>query len=132
MVREIRSEFPSDPLAIELKRWYLDSSRQETGTEVHAEGFVLGDAFLVLRGSQALVQEAEGFSRPRDKPYRDLRAHLVEAGHLAQDGEVYLFLRDYVFSSPSAATTVILARAASGNQEWRDRQGVRLVDSLEA
>ena len=127
MVREIRSEFPSDPLAIELRRWYLDSSRQSTRTRVHAEGFVLGDAFLVLRGSEALVEEADGFRRDREGPYRDLRDQLVSDGHLVRDGDVYVFLRDYVFSSPSAAATVILARAASGPQEWEDHNRVKLA-----
>jgi len=131
MVREIRSAFPDDPLMVELPRWFLASSRQSSGTEVRAEGFVLGDAFLVLRGSQALIEEADGFAREQDKPYRDLRDRLVRDGHLVQRGDVYVFERDYVFSSPSAATTVILARAASGNQEWRDQRGVRLVDSLD-
>ena len=131
MAREICSESLGDPLATELRRWYLKARRQGTGTEVHAEGFALGDGFLVLRGSQAFVQEASGFSRPRDKLYRDLRARLVEAGHLVRDGEVYRFARDYAFVSSSAAATVILARAASGPEEWRDRRGVKLADSLD-
>ena len=129
MAREARSESRGDPLAVEFHRWYLNAGRQGTRTKVHAEGFVLSDGFLVLRGSQAFVQEASGFSRPQDKIYRDLRARLVEAGHLVQDGEVYRFTRDYAFISPSAAATVILARAASGPEEWRDRRGAKMAVS---
>ena len=129
----IRSQFPSDrdPLADELPRWFLNSSRRSTGTLVHAEGFPLDRAFLVLRGSQALVEEADGFARDQDKPYRDLRDRLVSEGHLVRDGNVYVFIRDYLFNSPSAAMTVILARAASGNQEWRDQHGVKLAGLLD-
>ena len=129
MARETGSESPGDPLAAELRRWYLNARRQGTRTKVHAEGFALGDGFLVLRGSQAFAQEASGFSRPQDKIYRDLRARLVEAGHLERDGEVYRFTRDCAFASPSAAATVILARAASGPEEWRDRRGVKMAAS---
>lgn len=82
MARETGSESPGDPLAAEFRRWYLNARRRGTVTKVHAEGFALGDGFLVLRGSQAFVQEASGFSRPQDKLYRDLRARLVEAGCL--------------------------------------------------
>ena len=133
MPSPIRSEFPTDrgPLADELTRWFLNSSRRSTGALVHAEGFLLDDAFLVLRGSQALVEEADGFARKEDKPYRDLRDRLVSERHLVRDGDVYVFIRDYLFNSPSAATTVILARAASGPEEWRDQRGVKLADSLE-
>jgi uncharacterized protein DUF4357 len=52
-----------------------------------------------------------------------LRQELVGNGVMVADGAGYRFSQDYVFSSPSAAATVILGRSANGRTEWKDAQG---------
>ena len=128
MPSPIRSEFPEGLRYVGLTRLTLDSSRQGTGTRVHAEGFDLGDVFLVLTGSQALIEEAPALVEERDAWIRELREALIEDGVLEQEGEVYVFQRDCAFSAPARATSAILARSASGHQEWEDESGIKLRD----
>jgi hypothetical protein len=42
---------------------------------------------------------------------------------LAQQGAHYVFTQDYVFSSPSAASDMVLGRSSNGRVEWKDAQG---------
>ena len=120
---------PSGELGYPLERLEIVSARQGTDVSVTAVGFYLEPEFLVLSGSQALVQAAPAFDRPEDRGARELRNSLIEDGTLLRSGEGrYVFLRDYVFHSPSLAASVILARAASGPEEWRNESGVKLVD----
>ena len=128
MPSPIRSEFPAGLRYAELTRLTLDSSRQETGTRVRADGFDLGDVFIVLAGSQALIEEAPALAEERDAWIRELRVALIDDGVLVQRGDVYVFQRDCAFSAPARATSAILARSASGHQEWEDEGGTKLKD----
>ena len=119
----------SGELGYLLQRLEIGSMRQGTDVLVTAAGFHLDPEFLVLSGSQAFVEPAPAFDRPEDRGARELREALVEDGTLVQFGAArYVFQRDYVFHSPSLAASVILARAASGPEEWRDESGTKLVD----
>ncbi|WP_339661723.1 DUF4357 domain-containing protein [uncultured Polaribacter sp.] len=42
---------------------------------------------------------------------------------------VYVFQQDYVCNSPSGAAAVVLARAANGWTEWKDKEG-NTLDAL--
>lgn len=119
---------PSGELGYPLERLALRSMRQGTDVIVTAEGFYLDPEFLVLSGSQAFVEPAPAFERPEDRGARDLREALVADGTLVQHGPFYVFQRHYVFHSPSLAASVILARAASGPEEWRAQNWTKLVD----
>lgn len=119
---------PSGELGYPLERLYLSSGRQGTVVVVNAEGFHLNPEFLVLSGSQAFVEAAPAFERPEDRGARELREALVADGTLVQHGPIYVFQQDYVFHSPSLAASVILARAASGPEEWRALDWIKLVD----
>ena len=119
---------PSGELGYPLVRFQISSARQGTDVVVNAAGFYLEPEFLVLSGSQAFVEPAPAFERPEDRGARELREALIADGTLVQIDSVYLFLRDYLFHSPSLAASVILARAASGPEEWRDGYGTKLVD----
>ena len=119
---------PSGELGYPLELLEIVSVRQGTGVGVSARGFYLEPEFLVLSGSQALVDPAPAFSRPEDRGARDLREALVADGTLVQRGPIYVFRRHYVFHSPSLAASVILARAASGPEEWRVEDRTKLAD----
>ena len=129
MTREIQADALSGSLATEMTRWILDAER-ERGTWVRAQGFLVGDAFLVLRESGAFVDEESGVGPGLGSAERDLRTQLVSSGRLARDGNTYVFLRDCLFSSPAAAASAILGRSADGRREWRDPRGGRLADAL--
>ena len=121
---------PSGELGYPLVRLRITSTRQGTDISVRAVGFHLEPEFLVLRDSEAFVEEAPAFERPEDRGARDLRESLIEDGTLVlrDSPNLYVFQRDYVFHSASLAASVILARAASGPEEWRDASGTKLVD----
>jgi hypothetical protein len=46
-----------------------------------------------------------------------------------QSGEVYVFTEDYLFTSPSAAASQVMARNANGWIEWKDSAG-KTLDEL--
>ena len=119
---------PSGELGYPLERLVLGSMRQGTDVIAEAAGFYLDPEFLVLRGSTAFVETAPAFGRPEDQGARELRDSLIADGVLVQHGPRYVFQSDYVFHSPSLAASVILARAASGPEEWRDSKWTKLVD----
>jgi Domain of unknown function (DUF4357) len=92
---------------------------------VRATASELDDGFVVLAGStarrdsNARRDSKEGFP----KGYWAFRDQLVRDGKLVEgpeDGH-YHFAANVVFPSPSAAAAVVLARNASGPQEWKLR-----------
>lgn len=75
-----------------------------------------GHAFKVLAGSMAR-QAWIG----RESGYQQLRADLVAAGKIkaSSDGPWMVFADDVDFSSPSAASAVVLGRPDNGRTSWR-------------
>lgn len=83
--------------------------------DIRALGQEVDGEFVVLAGSTARA-EWEG----ADDGYRRLFYELVGQGVLAPtpDGKRRAFLRDYAFSSPSAAAAVVSGRSANGRVQW--------------
>jgi hypothetical protein len=83
------------------------SARAQEGTE----------GFVVLAGSTARRGGSETFPAG----YRALRDKLLANGQLAENSssELYRFVTDVVFSSSSAAASIIAARSAGGPLEWK-------------
>jgi 5-methylcytosine-specific restriction endonuclease McrBC GTP-binding regulatory subunit McrB len=86
------------------------------GIEARAE--LRGDAFVVLAGSGARLETVPSFA-VHMKGYATLRQKLLDSGQLVLDGEHLLFVADTVFSKPSAAASVIMARGANGHTDWK-------------
>ena len=82
---------------------------------VKAQGQEMPNGFLVKAGSLAVIEDTPAIP----ERVRNLRQYLVKEGVLAPDGDAYLFKQDYLFSSWSAAASVILARSASGPFNWK-------------
>ena len=61
----------------------------------------------------------------------ELRQELAGNGVFVPEGSGFRFAQDFVFSSPSAAATVVLGRSANGRIEWKDAQG-RTLKELQA
>ena len=75
-----------------------------------------GSEFIVRAGSQAKLEwtgAAHG--------YQSLRTTLLQEGALvmAEDGSHLKFAKDVAFSSPSAASAIVLARPDNGRTSWR-------------
>ncbi len=96
---------------------------------VKATGRPSENGFLVVKGSEAVLQE-----RPSVKKYPYpliLRSQLCSAGVLNTEKNKLVFAKDYEFSSPSAAASVIHGGHANGLQAWKDAKGVSLKEREE-
>lgn len=81
----------------------------------------VGDDFVILAGSQAVLNE-----KPSGQPFTKTRRKLIENGVLIQEGNHYVFQKDYIFSSPSGAGNVVCGGAINGWIHWKDSNGISL------
>ncbi len=96
------------------------------GKDADAQGELTDDGFVVLKGSAChatLTKSAEGTW------VQNVRDKLINSGILKEEGGVYVFQDDYVFSSASTAAVCVLARNANGWTEWKDKNG-KTLDEL--
>ncbi len=59
------------------------------------------------------------------KPQRD---KLIASGVMEECNGEYIFIQDFLFSSPSTAGTFVLGLSANGRVGWKDGQGQTLID----
>lgn len=87
-------------------------------------GELVEDGFVVFEGSRARLEvspsAAHSVSPQREK--------LLAAGVIEERDGVYVFVQDFLFSSPSTAAAVVLGRSANGWTEWKDESGLTLSD----
>lgn len=95
------------------------------GRDIHAEGDLIDDGFVIFKGSEAKVQTV-----PSCHYYLvTLRKKLLENQILIEMNGRFIFQQDYVFNSPSTAGGVILGRATNGWTKWRNKEG-KTLDEL--
>jgi hypothetical protein len=94
---------------------------------IEARGIYAAEGFIVRAGSQAVKDEAKSCPVSASK----LRKALREKGVLKDAGDYYLFSQDYTFSSPSAASDVLLGYSSNGRTEWKDAKGRTLKEIQE-
>lgn len=75
--------------------------------------------FIVSAGSQCNKKLSKSISQGWVK----LRQKLLESGALIDKGEFFEFAEDTVFSSASAASSLVLGRQSAGPVEWIDAGG---------
>ena len=87
-----------------------------------AKGYESADGFVVLKGSQAVIETV-----PSIHQYMlTLRKALVAKEILSEKDGLFILTQDYRFDSPSTAAGVMLGRTANGRIEWKDEQGKTL------
>jgi hypothetical protein len=89
------------------------------GPDADAEGELVEDGFVVRKGSKArldIVASATEIVTAK-------RQQLIEGGVLKQEKKQLIFTEDYLFSSPSAGSTVVLGRSSNGWLDWKDKDG---------
>ena len=94
--------------------------------KVKATGRPTENGFLVLKGSEAVLEE-----RPSVKKYpypSTVRSQLLSEGTLTKETDRLVFAKDYEFSSPSAAPSVIHGGHANGLVTWKNEKGVSLKE----
>lgn len=92
------------------------------GKEAYAEGQYTEDGLVVFAGSKCNLKE----TKTAGSWVIGMRKNLINASILIQDGNIYKFTTDHIFSSPSAAAATVLARRANGWREWKYVNGMTL------
>jgi len=91
-----------------------------------ATGYEIEDGFVVCKGSQAVVEEAESL-RTRFKNVMRIRKSLIEQGILARSREkdILVFTKDHTLDSANIAANVVLGYSGDLGR-WKDKDGVSL------
>ena len=98
--------------------FYCDSTNG-----ANAKGFISAGGFTVVHGSK-ISEHVTGSLLTYGKCYYDLRNKLIADGIIADN----TFVKDYEFSAPSAASTVVLGRKSNGTTDWKTDEKVKLKD----
>ena len=87
-----------------------------------ARGVSVADGFTVLQGSQVASNVTPSFSAP----LRRIRDLLLETGVIDEEHQ---FTRDYLFSSPSTAASIVRGASTNGRTAWKNSQGQTLAQA---
>lgn len=101
---------------------YLKASKE--GREANARGQRTTEGFVVFKGSSFSSSSKLSFSPSFVNKRNQLKEHEV----LTENNGIYSFTKDYIFSSPSTASTFILGRSSNGLIEWKNQSGVSLKE----
>lgn len=90
-----------------------------------AFGRMTNDGFVVYRGSTATTNISNAVIDRNQKIIEKLLANY----YLEKRGDsLYIFIKDYVFNSPSAASDIILGNSTSGWKKWKTKEDKKLEE----
>jgi hypothetical protein len=95
------------------------------GKGITATGRDTAQGFVVESGSYASKDHTPSLKK-HFPSVCDLREQLIKNGVLLDEKNSLRFAQDYIFSSPSMASSVVLGRASNGRTEWKDSIGKTL------
>ena len=99
--------------------FYIKAARGADG-----QGEPTSDGFVVFKGSKAAGSTVPSMTQN----FLTLRQNLINQGVLIEKGEYLEFQDDYIFSSPSTASSIVLGRNSNGLTEWKLKDGKTLKD----
>ena len=106
----------SDPIKNESK-YYIKRKNVEAAMIVKPEGYI------VLKKSMACREKTASLGS-----YSEQRERLIKEQILILKDDHYEFAQDAIFSSPSAASSIVLGTSTSGPEEWKNEKGKKLKD----
>ncbi|MHC1702445.1 MAG: GIY-YIG nuclease family protein [Tenuifilaceae bacterium] len=89
-----------------------------------AQGEPTSEGFVVMKGSKAAGITVTSMTQN----LLNLRQRLINEGVLRLIGDVYDFPEDYIFSSPSTASSIVLGRNSNGLTDWKLNDGRTLKE----
>ena len=99
------------------------------GPAAIAKAIYTSEGIIVKKGSLTRIKLAN--SVPSDDSMRRKQYQLITDGVLvAKNDESFEFSQDYVFSSPSMAAALVLARGANGWTEWKRESDGKTLDDV--
>lgn len=95
-------------------KFYIKAARGANGT-----GVIVPDGFAVLKGSKIAYTTTNSFGKSLTKH----RQNLIDKKIIDDN---FVLTRDWVFSSPSLAASIVMGRQANGLTEWKTEKSVIL------
>lgn len=92
--------------------------------EYRAFGTYTEEGFIVNKGSQANANDTDKLSQK----FKQFRKELIQKGVLENKDGTLVFSQDYLFTSPSYASSMILGYSTNGRVLWHNRSGKTLKD----
>jgi len=115
-----------EPLAAPIEKqkdvYFIKGARGANGKAV-----ITNEGVVVIEGSEVATSTVPSMPPAFVKQ----RQKLIDQGVLQKKKGKLVFSRDYLFSSPSTAATVIMGRNANGRIELKDKKGKTLKDKEE-
>ena len=99
--------------------FYIKAAR---GAE--AQGEPSSEGFVVFKGSKAAGSTVPSMT----SNFINIRQSLIDQSVIVQNGDIFEFPDDYIFSSPSTAAAIVLGRNANGLTEWKLKSGKTLKE----
>lgn len=86
------------------------------GKGAEATGRLTNEGFVVYEGSTGTINISKAVLERNQRVLNKLlENHYIEK----KDNSLFLFIKDYIFKSPSAASDIILGNSTSGWKKWR-------------
>lgn len=95
------------------------------GKEALATGRMTNEGFVVYKDSTATTSISSAVIERNQRVIEKLISHNYIT---KQNDSLYVFTKDYVFNSPSAASDIILGNSTSGWKKWKSENGVTLEE----
>ncbi|MCO6481659.1 MAG: GIY-YIG nuclease family protein [Flavobacteriales bacterium] len=111
------------------KREFKPKQKQETffikaARGADGQGEPTSDGFVVFKNSKAAGSTVPSMTQN----FLTLRQNLINQNVLVDRGEYLEFQDDYIFTSPSTASSILLGRNSNGLTEWKLKDGKTLKD----
>ncbi|PIP68802.1 methionine sulfoxide reductase [Candidatus Nomurabacteria bacterium CG22_combo_CG10-13_8_21_14_all_32_8] len=95
------------------------------GKEALATGRMTNEGFVVYKDSTATTSISSAVIERNQRVIEKLISHNYIT---KQNDSSYIFMKDYVFNSPSAASDIILGNSTSGWKKWKSENGETLEE----
>ncbi len=92
----------------EAEYFYIKAARG-----ANAKGLIVSDEFAVMKGSIIASSTVPSMS----ESLKNRRNSLIKKGIINENFE---FTKDYIFTSPSLAASIVMGRSANGLTEWKN------------
>jgi hypothetical protein len=93
-----------------------------------AKGIYTAEGFVVLKGSKARKEPVDSLAS--NASYMKSRAVLLQSQKLTDSGVAFEFVEDVLFTSPSAASGMVMGRPSNGWVDWITAEG-KTLDAVE-
>lgn len=98
------------------------------GSTADAEGEYTDEGFVVFQGSK--INPDEKIAPSVKQKVMPVREKLLQEKILQKEGNTFVFTKNYLFSSPSAAATLIQGVSCNGWTAWKTKEG-KTLDEIE-